>query len=153
MEEVRVETGVDDLIQFLKDHGKVSLKEIADAMKIEESFVQAWTDFLIEENIVGVEYKFTKPYLFLNDVTSAQSLQEEKKSEVKKKGLIVLKDEYFARAREKKLPDAKIQKLWTKKLDDALEKRKEYFIREAAKRKLSSPEGLFSQYKEMLERV
>jgi hypothetical protein len=153
MEEVRVETGVDDLIQFLKDHGKVSLKEIADAMKIEESFVQAWTDFLIEENIVGVEYKFTKPYLFLNDVTSAQAVKDEKQSEVKKKGLIVLKDEYFDRARKKKIPDAKIQKLWNKKLNDALDKRREYFMREAAKRKLSSSEGLFSQYKEMLERV
>lgn len=154
MEEVRVETGVDDLIQFLKDKGKVSLKEIAEAMKIEESYVQSWTDFLIEENIVGVEYKFTKPYFFLNDVTSAKAIQAHAPDEeVKKKGLKALKDEYFKHAKEKKIPEMKVKKLWEQKLNNALKKRKEFFMREVAKRQLDNGDGLFSQYKEMLERV
>lgn len=153
MEEVRVETGVDDLIKLLKSKGKLAQKDVAEEMNVDEKYIQSWVDFLVEENIVGIEYKFTKPYLFLNDETSAAELETKFEEDVKEKGFIALKERYYAQAREKKIPDEKIDKLWKKHLTDALEKRKNYFLREVAKRKLENAQGLFEQYKAMLEGV
>lgn len=150
MGEVQVETGVDDLIELLRDEGKIAIKDAATKLKTDESFVQAWVDFLVEEAIVGVEYKFTKPFIFLNDATSAKNAES---SSEKKKGLLGLKEEYIRHAKEKKVGEEKALELWKKHLHEALEKRKDYFLREVAKRNLNNADILFEQYKEMLERV
>ena len=142
MEEVSVETGVDDLITLLKSRGKLGIKEAADKLKIGESFVQSWVDFLVEENIIGIEYKFTKPFIFLNDSDTSLSAQEPKTEE---KGLIAIKNQYLEHAKEHQIPEDKALVLWEKRLTEALEKRKDFFYREAAKRSLN-PDKMYAQY-------
>jgi len=142
MEEVNVETGVDDLISLLKSQGKLGIKEAADKLKIGESFVQAWVDFLVEENIIGVEYKFTKPFIFLNDTKTSLSAKEPEEEQT---GLIAIKNQYLKHAKEHQIPEDKALLLWKKHLTEALEKRKDFFYREAAKRSLDS-EKMYAQY-------
>ena len=61
-----IRTGVDELLDFLTHNDKTALSEVASKLKIDVNTLQAWVDFLVEESIVGIEYKFTTPYIYLN---------------------------------------------------------------------------------------
>lgn len=146
MAEVKVETGVDKLVHFLESHGKTSLKDAAKAIDVDESTLQLWVDFLIEEQIIGVEYKFTKPYLFLNKKDAAVEIVEDDE----KPTIYFFKNKFFQNARTKKIPEEKIISLWHKHLIEALDKEKDFFIREARKQFVSNPDKLFVQYHQRL---
>lgn len=148
MVEVSVETGVDDLIRLLKNKGKIAQKDAAKELNINDSYIQSWIDFLVEEGIVGIEYKFTKPFIFLNSVDD----QEEEKTS-KSQGLSAIKEEYFQHAKDKKIPQEKIEQLWNNKLLKAVEKKKAFFQMEAKKRNLKEIDHLFEKYKELVQKV
>ncbi len=145
MGEGGIETGVDRLVQFLEGKGKQSLKDVSSAIKVPESTLQLWIEFLVEEQVIGIEYKFTKPYIFLNTATTTSTLVEDTPDS--KISLKIFKSEFFENAKNKMIPDSKIPLLWGKHLETALKKQSEYFIREAAKRQLPTPEKLFEKYK------
>ena len=86
-----VTTEVDDLLAYLKGKERVALQDAATVLNVTPETIQAWVDFLVEEKILGIEYKFTKPFIYLN-------------KEEKKKGKIIedtsvtidqVKQEYF----------------------------------------------------------
>lgn len=149
MSEVAIETGVDELIRFLEDKGKISLKDVAKAINIPEKTLQLWVDFLAEERIVGVEYKFTKPYIFLN-VSQEKKPTDQKDNHKTDQSLEYFKNHFFELAKKKKLPEAKIQEFWLKHLSDAIDKKKEFFLREAVNRELENTRELFENYKKKL---
>jgi len=60
-----VKTGVDNLIDLLKSVERISVDDAAKKLKISTSLVQRWIDLLVEEHIIGIEYKFITPYIFL----------------------------------------------------------------------------------------
>ena len=149
MGEVKVETEVDDLISLLESRGKLGIQEAASELGIGEKFVQSWVDFLVEEKILGIEYKFTKPFIFLNKKNSFEDSNSKIMSK-KDSGLSLIKKAYLDHAKEKNISEDKALILWNKKLRLALEKRKDFFIFEANKRKLKDVEGLFASYGEKL---
>ena len=51
---------------------------------------------------------------------------------------------------KKKLPENMISQLWTKHISEAADKKRDFFIMEATKRKLFNPEKLFDDYKKAL---
>lgn len=144
MGEESIKTGVDALIAFLEQHDKVSIKDAAQAINTPESTVQLWVDFLVEERIVGVEYKFTKPYIFLNKKVR----EEESSQEDEDVSLYLFKEEFFQKAKKDKLPEEKIPQLWKNHLLDAIEKEKDFFTREALNRDLQQANRLFDRYKQ-----
>jgi hypothetical protein len=145
MEDEKVKTGVDALIDFLKDKEKVSLKEISEAIKTPEATIQLWVDFLIEEQILGVEYKFTKPYVFLNKTQKELVLKKEEQLSISS-----IKKQFFEKARKDQIPEEKIKEIWEKKILESVEKQKEYFLREALHRDLDQGIQLFDIYKEKI---
>ena len=142
MGEERVETGVDDLLAYLKGKGKISVKDVAKAIHVSEKTLQLWVDFLVEERVLGLEYKFMNPYIFLNEV-------EKKKSEVKEITIDNFRRSFFENARKKSIPEDKIQSLWEHHLRTHLDHLKQFFIIEAKKQnfKNANPEELFENYK------
>lgn len=149
MDEVRVETGVDELIRYLRTKGKVSLKEASTHLNIPEQTLQLWLDFLVEERIIGMEYKFTKPYIFLNEDDKSRILDS--KEEPKKDVTIdTFKEEFFANAKRKQMPESKIPMLWQAHLTTDIERQKEFFMAEANKRSIKNPERVFAVYKRRL---
>jgi len=135
-----ITTGVDDLIEFLKKHNKITLQEAAKELKISAKILQTWVDFLVEEKIVGIEYKFTQPYIYLN-----RTKEEEKKIEAKT-SVETIKKDFFERAKKKNLPEAHIVPLWDKKVDSELNKQKIYFFRYAKARKLTKIDDLWKSF-------
>lgn len=148
MSSAAIETGVDELIRFLEKSGKVSIKDAAVGIKVPEATLQLWVDFLVEERIIGIEYKFTKPYIFLNIAEQKKPTEKEDKKDLL--SITFYKDEFIKNAKKKKLPENTVSQLWQKHASEAIDKQKEFFIREAKKRNLERPEELFEQYKKKL---
>ena len=64
MPEEVIETGVDGLIRLVNDKNKISVADAAKELNVPIKTIEQWMDFLVEEEKIGVEYKFTTPYLY-----------------------------------------------------------------------------------------
>ena len=64
-----IETGVDKLVNLVKERGRIALADAAKELGVSTTVIQEWVDFLEEEGIISVEYKLTKPYLVERKLT------------------------------------------------------------------------------------
>ena len=147
MAEGMVKTGVDELLEFLKKVEKIPLSEAAHKLGVSSSLLQSWVDFLVEEEIIGIEYKFTKPIIYLNKPP------EEKKAHIREEqepSLKIYKEDFEMRAFRKNIPNEKITFLWRNHVGAALKRKKNFFFREARKRNLTNTEALWEAYKNKL---
>ncbi len=58
-----LETGVDKLVSLVRKNKRISVADAAKQLGVSTVVVEEWADFLEEEGIISVEYKFTTPYL------------------------------------------------------------------------------------------
>jgi len=137
----RIETGVDELIQFLKGKKPVDMNVVAKQLKMSSSAIQKWVDFLVEEKIMGVDYKFTKPYIYLID----------KKDELEEKvgrELGNYKKKFENAAKKKAVPENKTAYLWKEHLVEKVEEKQEFFYQQAKLRNLENIDSLWEEYKQ-----
>jgi hypothetical protein len=141
-----VKTGVDELLELLSDNAKIPLTDAASKLNLDAGVIQAWVDFLVEENIVGIEYKFTTPYIYLNKVV-------EKKSESKAEtyNIQYFKKLFWEKAKSNNIPEGQMDMLWHNHIAQALELQKKYFFFEAQRRKIVDIEGAWNEYKESIQ--
>ena len=64
-----IETGVDKLVNIVKERGRIALTDAAKELGVSTTVIQEWVDFLEDEGIISVEYKFTKPFLVERKLT------------------------------------------------------------------------------------
>ncbi len=145
MGEEKIETGVDDLIRYLRGKGKQSIKDVAKAIHVPDKTLQLWVDFLVEERVVGLEYNFMKPYIFLNE-------DETEKKKTKVLDLAYFKKQFFETARKKKISDEQIEELWQRHIKSYFTRLKTYFLFEIKKRNFAhqDPEKVFNTYIEKI---
>ena len=79
-----IETGVDKLVELLKSKGKMSFRDAAKELGVGIEVIAEWADFLNEEGILGVEYKFTTPYLIERRISKADLDKKVREFEDKK---------------------------------------------------------------------
>ena len=60
-----IRTVADELFELVKKRSKLSVEEASKQLKIPIATIQALVDFLGEEKVFGIEYKFTTPYIYL----------------------------------------------------------------------------------------
>lgn len=133
--DVVLRTVADELLELVKKSGKISVEEAAKKLKMSASSIQALADFLIEEHIFGIEYKFTTPYIYLYK----EGIKEAKKKERSFAKGLVTKGQFYEKAKEKKAPYEHIEGLWRKYLQQNLTHIREEFLRKARGKKV--PEG------------
>ncbi|MBN2052689.1 hypothetical protein JW756_04250 [Candidatus Woesearchaeota archaeon] len=138
-----VKTGVDELLELLKKIDKIALTDAAQQLGISSSLLQSWVDFLVEEEVVGIEYKFTKPIIYLNKAPETKEVRVKKEAEV---SFQAYKDDFKTRAAQKSIPAEKISFLWQEHVKAALNRRKDFFFREAKKRNLANINYLWQTY-------
>jgi len=131
MEEQEVDvlrTEVDSFLELIKRNKKISLQDAAKEMKVPLQTVQAWADFLVEEGIVGIEYKFTTPYVFT----------EEKKTLKGHLGYLGFdtKEVFYEKARKREIEESQIRLLWMKYLAANEESMKTVFEDKCRERQL-----------------
>ncbi|MBW2977104.1 hypothetical protein KY347_06705 [Candidatus Woesearchaeota archaeon] len=87
-----IETGVDKLVKLVNSKGRISSYDAAKELGVGMSVVMEWADFLEEEGIINIEYKFTKPFLVARKVTK-KDVQEKAKEFSGKRDVFVRKAE------------------------------------------------------------
>ncbi len=134
-----VRTGVDSLIDLLEKYKTVSIEKAARILKQKESVIQSWVDFLLEDKIIGIEYKFVTPYIYLIKDGDTVNFAH-------------IKEDFFAKAQERNLPDFRIQELWASYVHEHISSIKEIFIKKAMLRGIHSSkiDLLWRQYEEKL---
>ncbi len=140
MADSTITTGVDQLITYLKDKDKLAIAEVSKALNIKVNTIQKWVDFLVEEKIIGVEYKFTVPYIYLN-----RSI-EEKNTIVENTSLNQIKKEFYEKSTAKGLPVEHINNVWQQKIKDALLKEKENFYKYTKSKKIQEVDLLWNRF-------
>jgi hypothetical protein len=146
-----VETDVDVLVSLVKEKGRISIDDAAKLLKISPAILQRWVDFLVEEEILGIEYKFVTPYLYFNkDAKNSASVLSESEGEY-----LEDKNVFFQKARDRGLPIARINSLWQKYLISNLEEIRDHFIRKAKSRNITEHQiqELWQQYYAYLKRA
>jgi hypothetical protein len=149
MTEEVVRTGVDELLDLLAHNAKIPLTEVATKLKVDAGVVQAWVDFLVEEGIVGIEYRFTTPYIYLNKVMDKK--QEDVAVKEDSYNIQYFKKQFWDKARANNIPEKQIDMLWKNHVIQALELQKKYFFFESQRRKLNNIEQLWHEYKELIQ--
>jgi chromosome segregation ATPase len=83
-----IETGVDKLVAIIRSKGRISVPEAAKELGVGPIVVEEWADFLEEEGIISIEYKFATPYLIERKLTKTEINEKEKEFHSKKEGFV-----------------------------------------------------------------
>ena len=127
-----IRTAADDLLELVKKNKRISVEDVAKQLKMPVDSVQALVDFLVEEKIFGIEYKFTTPYIYLYK-EGIKSLKGKEKSLAE--GLIT-KEQFYSRAKEKKVPYEQIEGMWRKYIQENIGAIKEEFLLKSRGKKI-----------------
>jgi len=141
-----ITTGVDDLLAYCKGKDKVAMQDAATVLNIPHETIQAWVDFLVEEKILGIEYKFTKPYIYINKETQEKT----KVIEQTEVTIMDVRHAWETHAHEQQIPAAKLPELWRSHVAAGLDRQRDYFFEQAQRRHASEPEKLWQEYRALL---
>ncbi|MBS3097205.1 hypothetical protein J4209_00250 [Candidatus Woesearchaeota archaeon] len=83
-----IETGVDRLVELVKLNNRISVIDAAKKLGVSREIIEEWADFLEEEGIISIEYKFTTPYLVERKLTKVQVEKKAKEFHGKKEVFI-----------------------------------------------------------------
>lgn len=139
-------TDVDEFLDLIRKKGRLSLAEASKELKIPAKTVQAWVDFLVEEKIIGIEYKFTTPYVFMN-------VDQNEKAEFKNYVQFDTKEDFYAKAQHRGLNAGQIKLLWLKYLNLNKNYMRQVFFEKARERGIdkNKADQLWKRYLQYLE--
>ncbi|MBS1266968.1 MAG: hypothetical protein MAG795_00938 [Candidatus Woesearchaeota archaeon] len=69
--DVLIKTDVDSLVKLVEQKKEISFSDAAKELGVPEGTVEAWANYLEEEEILGIKYKLTTPYLISNQTKKA----------------------------------------------------------------------------------
>ncbi len=81
-------TGVDRLMALLDKKNSVSVVEAAKELAVPRVVIEEWVDFLEENGIIEVEYKFTTPYITKKELTKPELEKKTKEFVGKREGFV-----------------------------------------------------------------
>ena len=111
-----LKTIADELLELVNKRKKISVEEASKNLKIPLATAQSLVDFLVEERVFGIEYKFTTPYIYLyKEGIKVANVSEKSLAQ----GLIT-KEMFYEKAKEKKISHQQIEGLWRKYLQQNL---------------------------------
>ena len=109
-----IETGVDKLVNIVKERGRIALSDAARELGVSGEVIHEWVDFLEEEGIISVEYNLTKPFLVDRKLTKKE-VEEKAKEFTGKKSIFIRKAQVSLSFIEKQSEDLRNLK---KEFDD-----------------------------------
>ncbi len=131
-EESVIRTIADEIFELVKRKGKISIEEASKILKIPIATIQALVDFLVEEKVFGIEYKFTTPYIYLYK----EGLKGAKAKGASFTARLVTKEQFYKSAKEKNVPYEYIEGFWRKYLQQNIKDLREEFLRKAKEKKI-----------------
>ncbi len=101
-----ITTGIDNLVNYLKEHGETEATELASKLGVEEGNVESWVGILEKADVVKVAYKVGKMYVSLSGGSGEISESAKKTAEMKK---VTLEEDIKAQEESIKELDAAIE--------------------------------------------
>ena len=137
-------TIADELLELVKKSRKISVEEASKKLKMPAASVQALVDFLVEEKVFGIEYKFTTPYIYLY----REGIKNAKVKEKSFANELITKEQFYEKAKEKNVPHEHIEVMWRKYLQQNLATIREEFLRKAREKRTpeDKTEELWKRY-------
>jgi len=99
-----LETGVDKLVSLIKEKKKISVPQAAKALGVSQVVVEEWADFLEEDGIISIDYKFATPWL-IDKKLRKEEITKKVKEFHGKKDVIVRKSESLLSSLDKEGED------------------------------------------------
>ena len=124
-----LKTSADDLYELVKARKKISVEEAAKMLRMPISTVHALVDFLVEEKIFGIEYKFTTPYIYMS-----QEHPKRQEPQGSFTNNMITKEEFFEKAKSWNISFDRIYELWNKYIKENLDALKKEFYMKAESR-------------------
>jgi len=139
-----IRTVADELFELVKERERISVEDAAKILKIPLATVQSLVDFLVEEKIFGIEYKFTTPYIY----PYKDGLKQAKGKDKSFAKDLVTKEQFYQRAKEKKVPYEYIEGLWRKYLQQNITNIRGEFLKKAKEKEIpeENTEELWKKY-------
>lgn len=143
-----LKTSVDDLYELVKSRKKIAVEDAAKILKLPINIVQSLVDFLVEEKIFGMEYKFTTPYIYISEkkkINAEISPPQEKK--------VITKEEFYQKATGWNVSSEKINELWKKYIKENMDYIKEVFYTKASSKDIQKEkiDRLWEKYRTQLQ--
>ena len=138
-------TVADELLELVKKHKRISVEEAAKKLNMPLATLQALVDFLVEERIFGIEYKFTTPYIY----PYKEGIKEARGKDKSFTQELVTKERFYEKAKARKVPHEFIEGLWRKYLQQNLANIRDEFLRKS-KEKIVSEEKTEELWKKYL---
>lgn len=73
---INIATAIDSLLEIVKTKKKITLEETSKILGLPINIIHEWGNFLEEEGLVKITYKFTTPYLELVEKKQTEEDQE-----------------------------------------------------------------------------
>lgn len=150
-----VKTSADELYELVKSRKKIAVEEAATLLKVPIGIVQSLVDFLVEEKIFGIEYKFTTPYVYLSHERGKviESKIESPISPATTEKNIITKEEFYQKASKWNISPEKVSELWKKYVNENIGYIKEVFYSKANLKGISNEkiEELWKKYQISLQ--
>jgi hypothetical protein len=139
-----IRTSADELLDIVKKSAKISVEDAARRLKMPLATVQSLVDFLVEEKVFGIEYKFTTPFIYLYK----EDIQQLKGKSSKITLGLITKEQFYQKAKARNTPYEHIEVLWRKYLKQNLVNIREEFIKSAKLKKIpeNKIEDLWKKY-------
>ncbi len=83
-----IRTGVDKLVELIKDRKRVTVEEAAKLLSMPKELVEELADFLEEREVIGIEYKFAVPHLVFKELTREQTEERAKQFAGRRVGFV-----------------------------------------------------------------
>ncbi len=125
-------TIADELFELVKESKRISVEDASKKLKVPFAAIESLVNFLVEEKIFGIEYKFTTPYIYLYKEGIRESAKE-LRGIVKQ---LLNKEQFYKMAKEKNISYEHIEGLWRNYLQQNLSHLREEFSRKAKDRQV-----------------
>ena len=83
-----LETGVDKLVSLIKEKKRISVPQAAKALGVSPVVVEEWADFLEEDDVISIDYKFATPWLIDKKLKKEEIVKKVKEFHGKKDVII-----------------------------------------------------------------
>lgn len=142
-----IKTEADKLLELIRSKGKLSIDEASKLLNLRVENVQSLVDFFVEEKVIGIEYKFTTPYIYLYE---SKFKKNDSKIKSFEEGILPKKD-FYKKAEKKNISLDTIDKLWLKYVETYLNYIKGDFYKKARIKGISfnSIDTLWNKYFEL----
>lgn len=87
-----IKTGVDRLVSLIKEKKRISVPQAAKELGVSPVVVEEWADFLEEDDVISIDYKFATPWLIEKKLKKEEITKKVKEFHGKKE-VIVRKSE------------------------------------------------------------